>query len=106
MNDRKCRRCKRFLPSLKSQRKGIGPTCARKEREKYESWFKPQQVKEARDIRRHRQIKKIRPGIYQVKGQYLTARNTCTCPSGRYRPVFGSCKHSLVVMLEEVAHRE
>lgn len=100
--NRHCSECGRYLPSLKSQRKGVGPRCAKKRRERFESWFKPTQVAEARDIRRHRKIKKIRPGIYQVKG-YLTARNTCTCPSGRYRPVFGSCKHTLAVLLEEAS---
>lgn len=99
--NRNCRECGRYLPSLASQRRGIGPKCARRERQKFESWYKPQQVAEARDIRRHRQIKQVRPGVYKVKS-YLTARNTCTCPSGRYRPVFGSCKHTLAVQLEEV----
>lgn len=99
--NRNCRRCGRYLAKLSSQRKGIGRTCARKERQKYEARFNEKQVAEARDIRRKRQIKKIRTGVYQVKS-YLTARNICTCASGRYRGTYATCKHSLSVMLEEV----
>lgn len=100
--NRNCRECGRYLPSLRSQRKGIGPKCIKKVRERLASGFKKDQAQRAFQLRKDRQVKRVRPGIYRVKG-YLTARNACSCPGGVYRPHDGSCYHQLAVRLEEVA---
>jgi len=100
--NRTCRECGRYLPSLASQRRGIGPKCAKKRRDRIAAGFSKQQVTEARDMLRHKQVKQIRRNVYQVKS-YLTARTACNCLGGLYRPVEGSCKHQLAVRLLEVA---
>lgn len=98
--NRHCRVCHRYLPSLESQRRGIGPRCLKKVRDTLAEEFKPDQVERANALLRTRSLKRVRAGVYTVRSKgerYLTAAGACTCPSGKYRPRYGSCYHQLAV---------
>lgn len=103
---RNCRVCGRYLPSLRSQRKGIGPRCLARVRAELASEFHPYQSRKATDLLRKHSLRRLRRGVYTVRSKgerYLTSKNACTCPSGRYRPFYGSCYHQLAVREVEEA---
>lgn len=102
MKSRTCLMCSRYLPSLKSQARGYGEKCLRRRRESLAKSFKPFQVSKAKKLRATRSLSRVKPGVYRVSGKYLTARNACTCPSGKYRPVDGSCYHQLSVRMQDL----
>lgn len=102
--NRNCNRCGRYLPSLKSQARGYGKTCLRHKRQALAAGFKPIQADKAAKLRRTRSLSRVKPGVYRVRSGsnvYLSAANTCTCPSGKYRLTAATCYHSLAVQLEE-----
>lgn len=102
--NRNCRGCGRYLPSLASQKRGYGEKCLRRRRRNLERGFKKTQIDKARKLRAGRAMSKVKPGVYRVRSGdsvYLTAANACTCPSGKYRPVAGSCYHQLAVLEKE-----
>lgn len=101
---RNCSECGRYLASLKSQAKGIGPKCLVRKRRRLALSFKPVQRDKARMLRKARSLSKVKPGVYRVRSGdsvYLTASNTCTCPSGKYRLTAATCYHSLAVQQED-----
>lgn len=101
---RDCKGCGRYLPSLKSQARGYGETCLKRRRDALATAFKEAQRDKATKLRKARALTRVRPGIYRVRSGgnvYLTAANTCTCPSGKYRLTAATCYHSLAVQQEE-----
>lgn len=114
MSSRTCRICGRYLPSLRSQRLGFGPKCLKRYRDSVRAqaevklsrvpWDYSQQQydKALRALREHRYVA-TRPRVYRIYSEsgevYLTHRETCTCPSGRYRPTSGTCWHTLLVRM-------
>ena len=99
--NRNCKSCGRYLSSLRSQARGYGEKCLRRRRESLATGFKPFQVSKAKKLRATRSLSRVKPGVYRVSGKYLTARNACTCPSGKYRLKAATCYHSLAVQLED-----
>lgn len=101
---RNCLGCGRYLPSLESQRRGYGEKCLRRRREQLLSQFKPVQRDKAQKLRKARALSRVKSGVYRVRSGssvYLTAREACTCPSGKYRPLSGSCYHQAAVRIQE-----
>lgn len=106
---RNCGECGRYLPSLESQRRGVGPKCRRKRRQMLAKSFKAQQVDRARAALRSGSVSRLRSlkggnGVYRVRSgenTYLATRDTCTCKSNRYRLTAGNCWHTLSVGMRE-----
>lgn len=101
---RNCSECGRYLPSLRSQRLGIGPKCRKRLARIDGNSFKLVQRQSAHEYVRRNAMTKVKPGVYRVRSganTYMTSWSACNCASGRYRPLSGSCKHQYSVRLKE-----
>lgn len=85
-----CRRCHATLHSAKSVANGIGPVCAKRERQERAveaAGFKPAAIDKARELIAEHAILPLRGRrIFQVIGskgdRYLTSPQSCNCPAG------------------------
>jgi len=85
-----CRRCRATLRSAKSIAAGIGPVCAKRERQENAAkaaGFKPAAIVKARELIADKAILPLRGRrVFQVIGsggdRYLTAPASCNCPAG------------------------
>lgn len=86
-----CRRCHATLKSARSVQRGIGPVCARLERQEQAAraaGFKPAAIDKARQLIAEKAILPLRGRrVFTVvssdgASRYLTAPQTCNCPAG------------------------
>jgi len=86
-----CKRCCATLRSAASVRRGMGPTCARLDRQErvaHAAGFKPAAVDKARQLIADGGIVPVRGrrvfAVVASNGvdRYLTAPQTCNCPAG------------------------
>lgn len=86
-----CRRCHATLRSTRSVTNGIGPVCARRERQERAvtaAGYKPAAVAKAQELIEQGGIVPIRGrrvfAVVASNGvdRYLTAPQACTCPAG------------------------
>lgn len=105
---RNCRICSRYLPSLASQRIGVGPTCRRREA-LAKSFKEPQRVKAREALRSHgvRRLKRLKGGnsawlVRSGDHTYRATRDTCTCKSNVYRLTARNCWHTLAILEKEI----
>lgn len=85
-----CRRCHATLKSARSVNAGIGPVCAKRERQEAAvtaAGFKAQAIEKARQLIADHAIAPIRGNVFQVVSsngtdRYLTSPQACNCPAG------------------------
>lgn len=86
-----CRKCHGLLTNPRSVAAGIGPVCARKERQEAAArtaGFKPAAIEKARQLIADRAIVPVRGRhIFRAVSSdgtrtYLTAKEACTCAAG------------------------
>lgn len=83
-----CRRCHRHLTNTHSINAGIGPVCAKRERQEAAvTTYKAHQIESARILIEDAAIIPLRRNIFITVSTdgtdtYLTTPQTCTCPAG------------------------
>lgn len=86
-----CRRCHATLKSAKSVANGIGPVCAKRERQEHAvhaAGYKAAAIEKARQLIADKAIVPIRGRrVFQVVAsngtdRYLTSPQACNCPAG------------------------